>query len=90
MVRFEIGPATPTELLVLLLEEVLVAVEVDNVVPRAAHVERWEDDRLSGTFSVVPVATVAIVGSVPKGVSYSELSFGAQESGWRCEAIVDV
>lgn len=87
--RFELGPGTPDELLVLLLEEVMVALEVGGVVPTGSEVE-VRTDRLVGSFTAVPASDVEGVGPVPKGVSYHQLSFARTPHGWRGRATVDV
>ncbi len=87
--RADVGPGGHADRLVLLLEEVLAAVEVDNLVPVAAHVE-LRGDGLAVTFTVVPLEAVELNGAVPKGVSYSGLRFEEAGGAWRCEATVDV
>ena len=64
--------------------------EVLGVVPRVSHVELLDDNRLTGTFTTVPVEYVEVVGSIPKGVTYHGLVFEGQDGGWRCQATVDV
>jgi len=88
--RREVGPGTPEELLVLLLDEVLRVVEVDGLVPVATHVQQPERDRLTVMFTTVPAAAVTVIGPIPKGVSYYHLFFGATKGGWRCRATIDV
>lgn len=87
---FHVGPGSPELLLILLLDEVLLAVDVEGLVPRAVHVERPGSDGLEGVFTLVPVDEVNVVGAVAKGVSYQGLLFGAQDGRWRCQATVDV
>ncbi|HTN78905.1 MAG TPA: archease [Acidimicrobiales bacterium] len=86
---FDVGPGRPGELLVLLLEEVLFDAEARGHVPTVTEVE-VRDDRLVGRFSTVSIEELDITGAIPKGVSYSDLEFGATESGWHCRAMVDV
>ena len=86
---FEVGPGGPSDLLVRLLEEVLVTVEARFVVPTGADVH-VEGDRLTGTLTVVPAEAAELTGPVPKGVSYSGLSFDADNGRWRCRMTVDV
>ena len=88
--RFDVGPGSRPDLVVLLLEEVLVNLEVLGVVPRVSHVELLDDSRLTGTFTTVPVERVEVVGSIPKGVSYHGVVFEDHDGGWRCRATVDV
>jgi len=88
--RFHVGPGSPELLLILLLDEVLLGVDVEGLVPRAVHVERPGRDGLDGVFALVPVDEVKVVGSVAKGVSHEGLLFDARDGGWRCQATVDV
>ncbi len=86
---FEVGPGSPEDLLVLLLEEVLFDAEARGHVPVVVEVE-VRGDRLAGRFAAVPIEEIDITGAIPKGVSYSDLEFGPTDSGWRCRATVDV
>lgn len=86
---FEVGPGGPDDLLVLLLEEVLFDAEARGHVPIVTTVDVHRN-HLVGTFATVPIEELDIIGSVPTGVSYSELEFGRAEVGWRCRATVDV
>jgi SHS2 domain-containing protein len=87
---FHVGPGSPELLLILLLDEVLLAVDVEGLVPRSVHVERPGRDNLDGLLSLVPVDEVQVVGSVAKGVSHEGLLFGTRDGSWRCQATVDV
>lgn len=86
---FEVGPGRPDDLLVLLLEDVLLAADARGHVPIAAAVD-VRGDHLVGTFTTVALEELDVIGAMPKGVSYSDLEFGPTESGWRCRATVDV
>ena len=88
--RFEVGPGTPEELVVLLLEEVLAIVDIDGLVVRATTVDQNEGDQLSGTLLLVPLHAVEATGPVAKGISFEDLSFQAHGEQWRGRAIVDV
>lgn len=87
--QFDLGPAHPEDLLVLLLEEVILIAETRGYVATATHVE-VHGDRLVGTFTLARPRPGDLLGSIPKGVSYNDLEFGAAGGGWRCRAIVDV
>jgi len=87
---FHVGPGSPELLLILLLDEVLLAVDVEGLVPRAVHVERPGKNGLDGVFALVPVDEVNVVGSIAKGVSHEGLLFGTRDGRWRCLATVDV
>jgi SHS2 domain-containing protein len=86
---FEVGPGEPADLLVLLLEEVLFAADACGRLPVVTEVE-VQGDRLAGRFTYVPIENVEITGSIPKGVSYSDLEFGRRARGWHCRATIDV
>lgn len=88
-VHFEVGPGSPAELLVLLLEEVLAVLDIRGLVPVATRVA-LAGDRLQGSFAVVPPGAVTITGSVPKGIAYHALVFEARDAGYWCRATVDV
>jgi SHS2 domain-containing protein len=87
--RFDVGPGRPEDLLVLLLEEVLFDADARGHVPIATEIE-VRGDHLVGRFTTVPIEDLDIIGSIPKGVSYSELEFGTSGGGWQCRATVDV
>lgn len=86
---FDVGPGRPDDLLVLLLEEMLFDADARGHVPTTTEVE-VRGDRLVGTFTTVPIEEVDVTGAIPKGVSYSDLEFGAIEGGWHCRATIDV
>jgi SHS2 domain-containing protein len=83
-------PAEPEELLVALLEEVLYLLEVTGVVTVGVTVDDADDGGLEGSFDVVPLAAVTVVGAAPKAITRSELAFGRRDGLWRCRVIVDV
>ena len=88
---FVIGAGDPPRLLVLLLEEVLGHLDADGLVPIGVEVATRDPGHLSGTFTMVPLDRVELVGSTPKGVSYDQLELGPRGDGsWRCHAVVDV
>jgi SHS2 domain-containing protein len=86
---FDVGPGRPEDLLVLLLEEVLLDADARGHLPTITEVD-VRGDHLVGTFTTVPIEEVDIIGSVPKGVSYSDLEFRPAATGWHCRATVDV
>jgi len=88
-VAVDVGPGSPEDLLVLLLEEVIAAVELDGVVPVTAHLD-VVGDRLTGSFALARPRPDALIGPVPKGIAYSGLEVVATDEGWRARATVDV
>jgi len=84
------GPASLTEQLVGVLEEVLTLLDADGVVVCSARVGRLDEHGLDATLAVAPLAAVTVVGAGPKGISRDGLRFAATRAGWRCEAVVDV
>lgn len=86
---FDVGPGRPDELLVLFLEEILFAAEARGHVPVATEVE-VRGDHLVGWCSALPIEELDITGSIPKGVSYSDLEFRRGDLGWHCRATIDV
>jgi len=88
--RAGIAASPPMRTSVLLIDEVLLAIDVEGLVPRAVNVEHPGGQGLDGAFALVSFDEVKVVGSVAKGVSYEGLLFGTQDGRWRCQAIVDV
>ncbi len=84
------SPGGSEDALVSLMEDVIYAVDVFDVVPVRFHLAETEDGGIAGDMEVVPSDHAAIVGPVPKGVSYHGLSVGPAEGGWRCRVLVDV
>jgi len=87
---FHVGPGSPEALLLLLIDEVLLDVDFEGLVPRAARVEPPSGEGLDGVLDLVPLDEVMVTGSVAKGVSYEGLRFDTQDGRWRCQATVDV
>ncbi len=75
---------------VTLLEEVIYVLDVFSVVPVRFHLEETEDGGLAGDMEVVRADEVRLIGPVPKGISYHDLSIGPVDGGWRCHVLVDV
>ena len=73
-----------------LLEEVIYAVNVFGQVAVHIHLVEGEAGGLAGDFEVVTASDVALVGPVPKGVSYHGLEIGEDGGSWRCRVVVDV
>jgi SHS2 domain-containing protein len=84
------GTSRAEEELVSLLEEVIYTLDVFSVVPVRFHLAETEDGHIAGDMEVVPIDRVAVVGPVPKAVSYHELSIGARDGVWRCHVLVDM
>lgn len=77
-------------LLVSLLEEVIFVIDVLGGVPANVVLDEAEDGSVVGFIDLAPLAAVEIHGSLPKGVSLSELSFVRDDGQWRCRATIDV
>lgn len=82
--------ATDVEILVSLLEEAIYTVEVAAQVPVDVALHDRNDGGVEGGFRVVPLSSVEVIGSVPKGVSRNALSIGPGAEGWTCQVTVDV
>lgn len=59
-------------------------------VPVTTHLESLDGTELSGWFDVVGVGEIPLVGSAPKGIALSGLTFARLDSGWRCSCTVAV
>ena len=78
-------------MLVALLDEALFVIDVFGTAPVAAHLSVRGQGGLTGTFETVPVSEATQIGSAPKAVARSGLSFARDpEDGWRCVATIDV
>lgn len=84
------GPGGADADLVDALEEVICTMDVLGVVPVRFHLAETEDGGIAGDMEVVPGGMVQVVGPVPKGVSYHELSCAPVDGGWRCHVLLDV
>lgn len=82
-------PAPDDQLLVMLLEEVLAAVDVAGEVPVAAELDA-DGEGVRGVLRTVPASVVDVHGAVPKAIAWSGLEFGRSDGGWRCRFTVDV
>jgi SHS2 domain-containing protein len=80
----------PEDVLVSLFEDLLYVVDVFSVVPVRFHLTDTEGGGIAGDMEVVPADQVEVVGPVPKGVSYHELSMAPHNGGWRCHVLIDV
>jgi SHS2 domain-containing protein len=76
--------------LVQLLEEVIYVVDVFSVVPIRFHLADTEDGGVAGDMEVVSASRAEIVGPLPKGVSYHNLSMNSDDGSWRCHVLIDV
>lgn len=77
-------------LLVSLLEEVIYVIDILGGVPAKVVLDETEDGSVVGFIDLAPLAAVEIHGSLPKGVSLSELSLSRDDGQWRCRATIDV
>ncbi|MDX2847774.1 archease [Actinacidiphila glaucinigra] len=89
--RVPVAEAPDDDLLADLLDEVIFRLEVHGEVP--VDVEAESDDDGGGLdvrMAVADVASVEVVGAVPKAVSLGELHLAPGPYGWTCAATVDV
>lgn len=77
-------------LLLALLDEVIYVVDVLDALPANVVLDETEDGSVVGFVELAPLTAVEIHGSLPKGVSLSELSVSRDDGGWRCRATIDV
>lgn len=77
-------------LLVSLLEEIIYVVDVLGGVPVRATLSETEHGGVAGSLDVAPAEALEIHGSLPKGVSFTDLEFARTGSLWRCRATIDV
>lgn len=87
--RFDLEPGEASGVLVAALEEALFLLDARGEVPVAARLAD-EDGVVRGVFEVVGAQEVQVVGSVPKGVSWSGLAVERRGDGWCCTATIDV
>jgi SHS2 domain-containing protein len=78
------------ELLAGLLDEVVFRLEVHGQVPVDVEVRTAAEGGVEARLAMAALADVAIVGAVPKGVSWHGLRIGPDGSGWSCLVTVDV
>jgi SHS2 domain-containing protein len=83
-------PAPSVDLLVGLLEEVIYTVDVFGKVPVRVQLAESQDGGVAGDLEVVPVGDVALIGPMPKAVSFHDLEIAEHEGAWRCRVLVDV
>jgi SHS2 domain-containing protein len=81
---------TDEEILVALLEEIIYHLDAHGAVPTHVSVARRGDGVLAHLW-LTDLRRVTPLGAAPKGISYSELSFGEEEHDrWHCMATIDV
>jgi SHS2 domain-containing protein len=85
-----VGAAGDEEVLVSLLEEVIYVVEVLGKVPVGVDLDEQADGGVRGFFETFPAERLEATGSVPKGVSRSDLEFRRRDRRWSCHALLDV
>lgn len=83
-------PGGDGEPLVTLFEDVINAIDVFDVVPIRFHLAETEDGGIAGDMEVVSSDQVELVGPVPTGVSYHDLSCAPADGAWRCHVVVDI
>ena len=90
MLPMVLESAPTPDLLVGLLEEVIDTVDVFEKVPVHVHLAEAEDGGMAGDLEVVDVAEVALIGPVPKAVSWHGLEVGEHGGTWRCRVVLEV
>lgn len=85
-----VAPGTDEALLLGLLDEVIFALDTDELVPVGARVATAADGGLDMVLLAADRARVRPAGSVPKAVSRSELAVASTPDGVRCRFLVDV
>lgn len=90
LVPLACGPAGEEDLLVCLLEDVITDIDVLSAIPVRFHLGETEDGGIAGDMEVVSSEGVELIGPVPKGVSYHELSMTRSPGGWMCHVLFDV
>jgi SHS2 domain-containing protein len=86
----EVPPGQRETQLLDLLDEVIFALDTAEGVPVAADVRLVADGSLQVVLRLVPLDRVAPTGSVPKGISRSELELRDSPKGVSCRFLVDV
>ena len=87
---FRVSGASPEDLLVGVLDEVIYRLDADGVVPVDVRVEQDPEGELDIRLGTVDAGEVGQTGPVPKGVALSGLRVEREPAGWRCRALVDV
>jgi SHS2 domain-containing protein len=87
--QVRVAEGSDDDLLASLLDEVVFRLEVHGDVPVDVEAEMI-DGGLDVRLAVTDVASVPIVGAVPKAVSWNELYLAPDAYGWSCAVTVDV
>lgn len=84
-----IGPGSPEDQLVAVLDEVIYRLDTAGEVPIKVSVA---GDRagLRVRFETAAVSDVLQIGAIPKAVALHGLVFQESENGWRCSVTIDV
>ena len=77
-------------LLLAVLDEVIYVIDVLGAVPANVVLDETQDGSVVGFLDLAPLSAVEVHGSLPKGVSLSELSVVHDDRGWRCRTTIDV
>lgn len=84
-------PRAPSDALLLhVLEAAIFAVDTESLVPIRARTVATDDGGLDVTFRLADRRSVTLTGSVPKGISRSELCVEHVAGEVRCRFLVDV
>jgi SHS2 domain-containing protein len=89
--RVHLPTATPTGLLLGVLEEVIFILDTaEGVAPVRAEVRAAPDGGLEVALGLVALDSIVGTGAVPKAVSRSGLEVEVGRAGARCHVLVDV
>ena len=87
---FTVTAGSDEAVLVAVLDEVLFVLDARGSVPISTSLAATHGNRIDVTFTVTGTDDVEIIGSLPKGISFSGLEFAHSKGNWHCAATVDV
>lgn len=87
---FAVTAGSDEAILVAVLDEVLFVLDVHGDVPIATSLAGVARNRIDVTFTVTGTDDVEIIGSLPKGITFSDLEFARHKGSWQCAVTVDV
>jgi len=90
LVGIACDPAPGDEMLVQVLDEVIFLLDTEDVVPVQVALARTPQGGLVGELGVADPSDVAVVGPLPKAVTWHGLRFEQHGERWRCQVVIDV